>query len=204
MKRREALKNTTLILGYAVSASAVTAVLSGCTNNEPMNTGVASEGVDTWVPAYFSNEEIDLIAEICDTILPETESPGAKAAFAHRYIDIMIKDHYQLRDQQAFKRGLTLVDEDCLHYYGRKFVRCTPDIRLNYLLDIEEKTKVKLDKGVELLGSRPFFAMIKELTWIGFFTSKLIGEEYLNYDPIPGGYHGCIPVDEADNRNWSL
>ena len=191
-------------MGYAVSASAISAVLGGCTNEAIQTETAVAGGTDDWVPDFFSREEIELIAELSETILPETETPGAKAANVHRFIDIMLKDHYQIRDQEAFKTGLVEVDGDCLHFFGRKFVRCTPDIRLKYLSELEEKTKADVKEGVEILGSRPFFAILKELTWIGFFTSELIGEEYLNYDPIPGGYHGCIPLEEADNRNWSL
>jgi len=203
MNRREALKRTTLILGYAVSASAVAGVLGGCTN-ESVSTAASPELAADWAPDFFSKEEINLIMELSETILPETETPGAKAANVHRYIDVMLKDHYHLRDQQSFKRGLAMVDEDCLHYYGRNFVRCAPDIRLKYLNDLEKNTIAKQESGEEILGSRPFFKILKELTWIGFFTSELIGEEYLNYDPIPGGYHGCVPLEETGNRNWSL
>jgi hypothetical protein len=53
-------------------------------------------------------------------------------------------------------------------------------------------------------GFRPFFARMKELTWIGFFTSELIGENYLNYDPVPGVYDGCIPLDDTGGKVWSL
>ena len=203
MKRREAIKRTSLILGYAVSASAISGVLSGCTS-ESTDTSLATDTSDDWSPDFFSQSEIDQIAELSETILPETDTPGAKAANVHRFIDVMVKDHYQIRDQQAFKRGLIEVDEDCLHFYGRKFARCTSDIRLKYLSELEEKTKERMKEGEEILGSRPFFAILKELTWIGFFTSELIGEEYLNYDPIPGGYHGCVPLEETGNRNWSL
>jgi glucoside 3-dehydrogenase (cytochrome c) hitch-hiker subunit len=203
MKRREALKRTTLILGYAISASAISGVLNGCTN-ESMSTASTPDGADDWAPELFSREEIDLIAELCETILPETDTPGAKAANVHRYIDIMLKDHYQIRDQRVFSRGLVRVDEDCLSIYGEKFARSTPDNQLEYLSKLEEESKTKIEQGGEHLGSRPFFAILKELTWIGFFTSELIGEQYLSYDPIPGVYHGCIPLKETGNRNWSL
>ena len=209
MKRREALKRTTLILGYAVSASAISGVLSGCINDSASSsskstTGVRSDSIENWKPEFFSQKEIDLIAELCETILPETDTPGAKTVNVHRYIDIMLKGHYEPENQKAFRQGLIGIDKDCVEIFGHKFVGCTSENRLKYLIDVEKRTKAMIENEENEPGVRPYFAILKELTWIGFFTSELIGEKYLNYDPIPGAYHGCIPLDEADSRSWSL
>ena len=29
-------------------------------------------------------------------------------------------------------------------------------------------------------------------------------DEVLLYDPVPGRYDGCIPIDQVGRRNWTL
>ncbi len=76
MKRRDALRNTALILGYAVSATTVTAVLNGCTSESTSATAAAKAASG---PEFFTSDEFALISELTETILPETSSPGAKS-----------------------------------------------------------------------------------------------------------------------------
>jgi gluconate 2-dehydrogenase gamma chain len=70
MNRREALKQTTLILGYAVSAPVAAAMLNGCKAKPQLN----------YKPVFFDEEQAALLAEIAETILPKTSTPGAKDA----------------------------------------------------------------------------------------------------------------------------
>jgi hypothetical protein len=48
-----------------------------------------------------------------------------------------------------------------------------------------------------------FFALIRSATVLGYFTSEPVGREVLNYDPVPGRYEGCIPIDQVGRRNWT-
>ena len=46
--------------------------------------------------------------------------------------------------------------------------------------------------------------MTKELTLLGFFTSEPGATQVLQYEPVPGAYHGCIPIAEAGNgKQWA-
>ena len=50
-------------------------------------------------------------------------------------------------------------------------------------------------------SQRPFFLTLRELVTIGYFTSKPGATVALRYDPIPGAYHGCVPLKEI-GRGW--
>ena len=52
----------------------------------------------------------------------------------------------------------------------------------------------------------PFFYALKGITLLGFFTSEKVGEDVLNYLPIPGGYWGDVPMSEIpqEGRIWSF
>ncbi|MBP8943653.1 MAG: gluconate 2-dehydrogenase subunit 3 family protein, partial [Saprospiraceae bacterium] len=64
MNRREYIKYTTGLLGYAVSSTAVLQLMASC-NNQP--------GLE-WKPVFFSLAQASLITEVAGTILPETQT----------------------------------------------------------------------------------------------------------------------------------
>jgi len=194
-----------LMIGYALSASALSGVMAGCrsTTSESLPEGKTEP---EWSPSFLSSAEFALTGQLAETILPETETPGARAAGVDRYIDDMLFNFYQIREQKEFRRGLLQVDSDCSKMYGKNFLDCDGQQQLEYLQSLDkeafEQINAQTDNNDQMV--RPFFAMIKELTWTGFFTSELIGEQYLHYDHIPGGYHGCVPIEETGPLNWSL
>src|SRR5438046_9804638 len=76
--RREALRRAALLLGGALAAPTVAGVLAGCKARE------VPEGA--WTPRALSAEQADLVATIAEHILPETDTPGARAVGVHRFI----------------------------------------------------------------------------------------------------------------------
>ena len=197
MDRREALKTTSLLLGFSMSATAVAAVMQGCTSEA---THMAE---DEWRPLYFEQDDMGLIEELCETIFPKTATPGAKDALVHQYVDLMMKEHYQLRDQQEFVRGLQLVRDKSRADFGKEFMDLAPDQKTSLLETMEADTSQLWANGEFTLAERPFFMTLKELTYIGYFTSEIVGEHHLAYDPIPGQYDGCTPLADIGNT-WSL
>ena len=68
-------------------------------------------------------------------------------------------------------------------------------------LPIEEVT----DTELENYTLYKFLLSVRTYTLFGYFTSEKVGEEVLNYDPVPGRYVGCIPAKNLPNqRDWSL
>jgi hypothetical protein len=52
--------------------------------------------------------------------------------------------------------------------------------------------------GINLEPDAPkptFFKIIKSLTIFGFYTSEEIGRNVLSYDPVPGEYIACMPLN---------
>ena len=79
MNRRDAIKRTSLLLGYAVSASTVAAVMSGCKADPEVVAG----GLDNWIPESMTKDEGLIIAHVAETVLPKTDSAGAIEAGVH-------------------------------------------------------------------------------------------------------------------------
>ena len=49
----------------------------------------------TGKPVFFTADQDATVAELADTIIPATKTPGAKAAKVNEVIDIIVKDCYR-------------------------------------------------------------------------------------------------------------
>ncbi|PGH38351.1 MAG: Twin-arginine translocation pathway signal, partial [Candidatus Nephrothrix sp. EaCA] len=56
--------------------------------------------------ASFTDDDVNLLAEIADTILPATQTPGAKEAGVGTFMTVMVNDCYKEKDQKIFHEGL--------------------------------------------------------------------------------------------------
>jgi len=78
--------------------------------------------------------------------------------------------------------------------------------RTALLQQVQDAARTEID-AFEKSGSGglavPFFKMLKDLTYEGYFTSEKVGKEVLRFDPIPGSYQGCIPLEDV-GRLWTI
>jgi hypothetical protein len=196
MNRRDILKSSALFLGYAVSTSALSETFMACSQEAKLD----------WKPAFLSNDQAASIAEITETILPKTKTPGAKELGVPQFIDKMLKDLLSAEEQKDFLAGLEKLEADCKKAYGKSFVKCTPQQRQEFLtkLDVEAEKLPPSVWGIRLAppSPTPFFRRVKELTLLGYFTSQKIGKEVLDFDPMPGGYVACMPLTAGMNA-WN-
>ncbi len=200
MDRREALKRTFLLTGYALSAGTVSAVMQGCKADTTLS--------GDWTPAFLSQEQASLIAEIAETILPRTEdSPGAKDVKVHQFIDLMLKDYVSEAEQEMYQKGMEEFDALCKEVNnGRSFVDLSPEQRLEHLTMVDKEAVLEERNREESDPEYfPFYLVLKQAVIAGYFSSEAVGTEVLAYDPIPGEFVNCSPVEEiSGGRVWSL
>ncbi|MBS7563262.1 gluconate 2-dehydrogenase subunit 3 family protein [Mucilaginibacter sp. Bleaf8] len=188
MNRREAIERVALLMGGAVIGSEF--FLSGC------------KPAETQVKDLFDAEHVAYMNEVADTILPDTKTPGAKAANVGQFMAVMVRDCYTPEDQKVFVKGLSKLDDACDKKFGKKFMACDAKQRTALLvqLDNEQKEYNKVKKPDE---PNHYFRMMKELTLLGYFTSEVGCTKAMRYVPIPGKYVGEIPYKKGD-RAWAL
>ena len=138
---------------------------------------------------FFDAHEMATIALIADLIIPRDEHSGnASDAGVPAFIEFIVKD--EPVHQLPMRGGLRWLDIQCLNRNGKDFAGCTPDQRIAMLQEIAYpmKAKPETQQGVA------FFNKIRDLTAIGFFTSKM-GIEDLGYKGnSPGKWEG-VPAE---------
>ena len=185
--RREAIRRVTALLG-GIAFVGGTGLLEA-TERLP-RAAVRRQGV-----GKFTQQDIALLDEIADTILPETRTPGAKAAQVGAFMALMVTDTYTDRNQDVFRAGMQQLN-------AASFMTLTPAQRLAALelLDREQKAYMDARRGNDTPAH--FFRMMKELTLFGYFTSEIGCTQAQRYVEAPGAFEPCLPYTPGD-RAWA-
>lgn len=162
----------------------------------------------------FTAADVLLLDEIAETILPETSTPGAKAARTGAFMALMVTDVYTAPNQQVFRDGMRSIDEACRRANGIAFMQATPAQRLSVLEAIDREQKQAMDARVPAPSNRApapsatndapahYFRMMKELSLLGYFTSEIGCTKAMRYIESPGRFDPCAPHKPGD-RSWA-
>jgi hypothetical protein len=197
MNRRELIKKTTLALGYSISGPTLMGILSGC---EPKH-------MASFEPVLFTNEQAIVIGDLAEIILPRTDSPGAKDVGVPAFIENFVKEVYSKEEQEKFIKEIDEYNKSTVGRYFRTFIDCTPDLQ-TLIVGQDHKDAIRQTSAVSegwwnsSKVERPFLMKVKELTILGYFTSKEGATEVLQYNPAPGPYQGCVPLSQV-GKAWA-
>jgi hypothetical protein len=203
--RREALLHVTTLLGGF-------ALVGG-------DRLLASSGLDLRSAAFssavgdFTPTDIAFLDEVAETILPETKTPGAKAAKTGAFMALMVTDAYDEADQKIFRDGMRTLDEICKRSHSATFVDATPAQRLAVLEQLDREQKTFMDARAGTSTSRApappqpqgpvhYFRMMKELALLGYFTSEIGYTQAMRYVEAPGRFDPCAPHSPGD-KAWA-
>jgi hypothetical protein len=182
--RREALKAGGALVGVALVATS--GLLSACGSDARAHAGER----DTPAAGVLHHDDQELMAEIADTLLPDTAaSPGAKAAGAGAAIQLLLTDCYEPAAQQRVIRGLRDFRATCRARQGADFVSLARPIRERLLRDMDAEARKAPDTH--------WFALARELGERAYFSSETGMTKALRYVRVPGHFTGCMPMAEG-------
>ncbi len=161
-------------------------------------------------PRTLSSRQIAIVRTMAELIIPKTDTPGATDVKAAEFIDLMLSEWFDESDKSRFLDGLGDVDSRAHKQFGKDFVDCT----------LEQQSQIMTDLGSALIagshpgrgqgltgrGARPahsFYAMLRQLTLVAYYTSEAGATEELHFEIVPGMYQGCSqlsPAKEASER----
>jgi hypothetical protein len=201
MNRREAISRVAILVGATVIGGDL--FLTGCKNSTTGSTKFA-----------LNEGQITLLDEVGETILPQTAaSGGAKSARVGQFMQTMVRDCYSPADQEIFLSGIEKLNAFSKKNTSKEFLACSPTGRHDLLVKLDAEAK-EYKKQNDLLkqqelekekasqaGGKPnyikkevpdhYFAMIKQLTLLGYFTSET-GYKAQSYVSVPGHYDGNV------------
>jgi hypothetical protein len=185
--RREAIRRVSALLG-GIALVSESALLAGCRDRS------ADRGADA---ARFSDTDVAFLDEVAETILPETNTPGAKAAKVGAFMALMVTDAYEPADQKIFRDGMQQLDAACRTKHNTAFMSATPEQRLAVLEEVDREQKTYMDGKAEGAPAH-YFRMMKELTLTGYFTSEIGYTKAMRYVETPGRFDACLPYTPGE------
>ena len=188
LTRREAIRRVSALLGGTALVGQA-AMLAGCEDESAAR--AATQDGDG---GLFSSADIELLAEIADTILPETGTPGAKEAGVGPFIVRMVTDTYYPDEQKVFLDGLETLNEECRTQHGKAFMAASADERLALCQRLDQEQLDYMWKKPEDVPAH-YFRMLKELTLVGYFTSEIGYTQAMRYVETPGRWDPCAPLE---------
>lgn len=132
-----------------------------------------------------------LLAELAGTIIPTTDTPGAKEVSAHLFALKMVDDCYDNEGRKKFVTDLKEFERFTKKRFGKSFTDCNQLQRDELLRDIESKKDVSEDVA-------SFYSTMKRLTIQGFLSSQYFLTKVQVYELVPGRFHGCVPVSKSN------
>ena len=191
--RREALARVAVLLGGVISAPTMAGVLDAATRR-------AWATAQGWAPRTLSPSQLELVAVMAEHIIPRTDTPGARAAGVHRFVDTLLTDHYPAAERDRFLAGLADVDARARSAQGKTFLACAPGQQIALLTELDEAAYPPSGAAAPLPETW-FFRRMKELTLVGYYTSEIGASRELRVSPW-GVYRGDIPFPPG-GRSWS-
>jgi len=135
--RREAIRRVALFLGGTTLVGG-SALLTACERERPATPASGPIG-------EFTSADIAYLDEIAETILPETKTPGAKAAKTGAFMALMVTDSYKPEDQKTFRDGMRRLEEESRKSNNTGFMAATPQQRLALIERLDREAKAHMD-----------------------------------------------------------
>ena len=147
ISRREAVLRVGALLG-GVAFVGGTSLLAACERGD--RPAAVADGKYQKV-GDFSAEDVALLDEIADTILPRTRTPGAKDAGVGPFMALMVTDSYRAPQQKTFKDGMRKVNEAAKKAANVDFMQATPQQRLAVLTELDREAKAYMDRRDQVI-----------------------------------------------------
>jgi hypothetical protein len=154
---------------------------------------------------FFLDNHTALVADLTETIIPATGTPGAKIAMAHLTVISMIKEVADRKTKNIFIEGLKDVQQYASANYNKLFTELSAAQQQEVVNHFREKGKNYsgiMGKIKNKFMGKSFFHVLKEYTTIAFCTSKTGATQTLAYDYIPGKYNACMPLAPGQ-KSWA-
>jgi len=179
MDRRSALRNLALVIGSA-------ALLPRCTMKMP---------VTHYSHFDVTMDQESLVADMAETIIPKTATPGARDLNLDQFVWLMLNDCSKKADQQAFFKGMGEFNDLTQKLYSKRFSECSKDQKLAVLNTFEKKPGDKDKKDNKYSKDlQAFYGTVKGLTVFGYTESKYFMTKEIVYELVPGRYNAMYPV----------
>jgi len=163
---------------------------------------LAPIGQNGWAQAarasFVTPSQTAFLASFVDTLIPATDTPGAKAANVHLGLVALLGRWASAKTRAPILGAIAAMQTDLDRRVGGPFVAANPAARLEALAALDAEAF-----ATPRSSARQDYRTLKALAVRLYYTSEIGASQELRYDPLPGGYIGDLPY-KAGDRAWAL
>lgn len=199
--------------GKAASASPMQGPDAGKATTSGMALGAAEPpdpglSAADWKPRFFDDHQDQTVLVLADLVIPETDTPGARAAQVDRFIDLLLSTDApgtgedtggsdfadlllrkgSLEAQKRYIAALSWLDGHCLAQHSKPFTALDRPEQETILDLLTHSTD-----SPQLGSGRESFALIKSSIVTAYYSSEIGALRELKYqtNPFQSGVPGC-------------
>ena len=192
MERREVLR--------LMGAASVFSVLSSDLFAATLQAQLAANKAGTL--RTLSPAQNEIVVAMSDVMIPATDTPGAKIAKVNEFVDLILTDWATEEERKIFLDGLAEADRKSNELFGHGYAAATPKEQAAIVQIFDEELVATRNEELpeqvrswEVTLLHPFFAQMRRLVLVGYYTSPIGQDQELKVEIIPGALHGCVPAE---------
>jgi len=149
-----------------------------------------------WKPRFLHESELQTLIELAERILPETDTPGARRALVHQYIDFVLAEG-EAAGRERFREGLAWLDLRCGTLFGKPFAR------LEAIQQDEMLRRLSSSPSGEERAGVDFFGEAKRLSVEGYYRSEAGMTQELGFEgrTFLAEFKGCT---HPEHHSWKV
>lgn len=188
ISRRDAIKQLAILVGVSLSATSLSALAASFSS---------PKDISRRAKTLLNVQQLALVRELGELIIPTTDTPGAIAAGVHDFINYQLVYCFSKQDQEWHLKSLERIAHLARIEFGKDFITASKEQQIDFL--------TRMEKPVDPFthDDRNYFKQLKSLVIFGYYTSEIGATQELKYLPIPGGYKGNIKFKDI-GRAWSM
>lgn len=172
LNRRTLLLGAVLLVGGAVA-------LTRFGRGESRRPGAAGAGLDA--------EQFALLEQVCEVMIPTTDTPGAIVAGVPEFVRQMIAEWGTVESRIQIAGVLEDIEKLAWSRFGAAFLALPPERRLQVMAAFDEERVGRQD---------PAYGKFKYLVLVGYYQSEIGATQELRFELVPGAWRSCVPLSE--------
>jgi hypothetical protein len=140
-----------------------------------------------------------LMASITETLLPTSDTPGAKELKLHEFVLRMMDDCYSPEEQKEFQSGLDQFDKYAQKTSEKSFLEMSPEEKKSFLLQLEKKRDDESSVSDDDKPVFQFYSRTKGLAIRGYMNAEPVMTNLTYYKMVPGRFDGCVEIKDPSD-----
>jgi gluconate 2-dehydrogenase gamma chain len=136
----------------------------------------------------FSADQFALLEQVCDIIIPPTDTPGAIAAGVPVFIRDLLANWGSAQSRADIAGVLEAIEQRTWAEHGSGFLELPGTLRLELM---------RAHDAHCVTGHDPAYRKFKHMVLLGYYHSEIGATQELRFELVPGAWRSCLPLNEV-------